>query len=298
MTGLQTASRISPNLIYNNDYCMTILYMNNRVQSSSLAIPCSNDKADSSKNSITYEFPINEHVRFFLRLEQLFTQFEQLLSGKAALDSASAINCLLDILSILQATSLRLEIAKELENQIALNRIYNASVEVENIQTVRDLLNAITTKTNVVEEIKNDIMLDADLLQSIARCRSIPGGAYGSYLPKYHYWLMQEDSTCLSDLKCWNNLFTANRLAIHLMLKIISSRTDISHHIAVDGFFKMSFDQKKPPQLLKVSVDSALPYFASISASKHRCNIQFMGLSNRFNLREQDIGNVSFLLSC
>jgi cell division protein ZapD len=277
---------------------MTILYMNNRVQSSSLAIPCSNDKADTSKNSITYEFPINEHVRFFLRLEQLFTQFEQLLSGKAALDKASAINCLLDILSILQATSLRLEIAKELENQIALNRIYNASVEVENIQTVRDLLNAITTKTNVVEDIKNDIMLDADLLQSIARCRSIPGGAYGSYLPKYHYWLMQDDSTCLSDLKCWNNLFTVNRLAIHLMLKIISSRTDISHHIAVDGFFKMSFDQKKPPQLLKVSVDSALPYFASISASKHRCSIQFMRLSNKHNLPEQGIGNISFLLSC
>ena len=277
---------------------MTILYMNNRVHSSSLAIPCSNDKADTSKNSITYEFPINEHVRFFLRLEQLFTQFEQLLSGKAALDKPIAINCLLDILSILQANSLRLEIAKELENQIAFNRINNASVGSENIQTIRELLNAITTKTNVLEGIKNDIMLDCDLLQTIARCRSIPGGAYDYYLPKYHYWLMQEDSTCLSDLSCWNNLFTVNRLAIHLMLKIISSRTKISHHIAVDGFFKMSFDQKKPPQLIKVSVDSALPYFASISASKHRCSIQFMGLSNKHNLPEPDIGNISFLLSC
>ena len=277
---------------------MTILYMNNRVHSNSLAIPCSNDKADSSKNSITYEFPINEHVRFFLRLEQLFAQFEQLLSGKAALDKASAINCLLDILSILQANSLRLEIAKELENQIALNRINNASAGSENIQTIRELLNAITTKTNVLEGIKADIMLDGDLLQSIARCRSIPGGAYGSYLPKYHYWLMQEDSTCLSDLGYWNNLFGVNRLAIHLMLKIISGRAEMSHHMAVDGFFKMSFDQKKPPQLIKVSVDSALPYFASISASKHRCSIQFMRLSNKHNLPEQGIGNISFLLSC
>jgi len=271
--------------------------MNNHAQSSRLAIPYNND-IDTSVKSIIYEYPINEHVRFFLRLEQLFTEFEQLLSGKAPLDKSTAINCLLDIVSILQTNSLRLEISKELENQIALNRINNTSVEVENIQTVRGLLNAITTKTNVVEGIKNDMMLDSDLLQSIARCRSIPGGAYGSYLPKYHYWLIQEDSVCLSDLKCWNNLFTVNRLAIQLVLKIISSRAEIRHHIAVDGFFNISFDQKKPAQLLKVSVVKTLPYFVNISASKYRCSIQFMSLSNKHNLPEQGIGNISFLLSC
>ena len=85
---------------------------------------------------------------------------------------------------------------------------------------------------------KSNNSLELSLIQNIALRRSIPGSSYGFLIPQYHYWLEQEDSTCLNDLTHWYDLFKMHRLTIQLILKVMRNKTSIKDHVALDGFFK------------------------------------------------------------
>ena len=57
----------------------------------------------------------NERIRTFIKLEQLFRQFKDKIETITNLDKGAAINCLLDIISMLKTYNLRLEIVKNLK---------------------------------------------------------------------------------------------------------------------------------------------------------------------------------------
>ena len=62
-----------------------------------------------------YEFPLNEKVRTYLRLEQLFKQLEQ---GKQATDDWQYINfldALFTLLDLLERLDLRNDVLKDIE---------------------------------------------------------------------------------------------------------------------------------------------------------------------------------------
>lgn len=165
-----------------------------------------NSPAPSLK-TISYKKPLNKRIRIFIQLEQLFRQFKDKIETITNLDKGAAINCLLDIISMLKTYNLRLEIVKKLESQMSLSKKSNNSLELS-------------------------------LIQNIALRRSIPGSSYGFLIPQYHYWLEQEDSTCLNDLTHWYDLFKMHRLTIQLILKVMRNKTSIKDHVALDGFFK------------------------------------------------------------
>ena len=74
--------------------------------------------------SIIYEFPLNERMRVFIRLEQLFNQFKHHLYGDNEFDKRAAISVLLDIMAIFKRNDLKSEILKELDRQSnALHKI-------------------------------------------------------------------------------------------------------------------------------------------------------------------------------
>ena len=77
-------------------------------------------------NTITYEFPLHERIRVFIRLEQLFQQFLYLADGKTVADKRSAITVLLDIISIFKRNDLKSEIIKELYKEISTYKIKGA----------------------------------------------------------------------------------------------------------------------------------------------------------------------------
>ena len=57
--------------------------------------------------TITYEFPLNERIRVFIRLEQLFQQFSHFSQGETVADKRAAIIVLLDIMSIFRRNYLK-----------------------------------------------------------------------------------------------------------------------------------------------------------------------------------------------
>ena len=66
-------------------------------------------------NTITYEQPLNERVRTFLRLEHLFDKEDHFLAQTSEWDSRASLSLLLDIIDMLARSDVKTELIKEME---------------------------------------------------------------------------------------------------------------------------------------------------------------------------------------
>jgi len=251
-------------------------------------------------NTITYEFPLNERIRVFIRLEQLFQQLSHFSAGATIADKRAAISVLLDIMSIFRRNDLKAEIMKELDRHAAiLNKIADSQgVDKELLDSILDQLAQISKKLYAVTGKIGINIMESDLFQSIAQRSSIPGGTCSFDLPEYHYWLEQDESIRLKDLQHWSSPFNDIHTAIDLILNFIRNSRSPSQELAVAGFFQISLDRSQPFQLLKVDVDKSQPCFAEISGGKHRCTIRFMEPSTDDKRPAQCTDDIPFALTC
>ncbi|MDD1631302.1 MAG: cell division protein ZapD [Methylococcaceae bacterium] len=251
-------------------------------------------------NIITYEFPLNERIRVFIRIEQLFQQFMHFSAGETVADKRAAITVLLDIMSIFRRNDLKSEILKELDRHVTiLNKIANSQgVDTELLDNILDQLAQISKKLYAVNGKIGINIMESDLFQSIAQRSSIPGGTCSFDLPEYHYWLEQDESIRLKDLQHWSSPFNDIHTAIDLILNFIRNSRPANQEVAVAGFFQISLDRSQPFQLIKVSLDKSLPCFAEISGGKHRCTIRFMEPSADDKRPAQSTDDIPFTLTC
>ena len=251
-------------------------------------------------NTITYEFPLNERIRVFIRLEQLFQQFIHFSAGGTVADKRAAISVLLDIMSIFRRNDLKSEILKELDRQATvLGKIANSEgVDSDKLQSILDQLAQISKKIHAVTGKIGINIMESDLFQSITQRSSIPGGTCSFDLPEYHFWLEQDESVRLNDLQHWSSPFIDIHTAIDFILNFIRNSRSASQEVAVAGFFQISLDRSQPFQLIKVRVDKSLPCFAEISGGKHRCTIRFMEPSADDKHPAQSTDDIPFTLTC
>lgn len=251
-------------------------------------------------NTITYEFPLSERIRVFIRLEQLFQQFSYFLAGQTVTDNRAAITILLDITLILRRNDLKSEILKELERHTkVLNKIANSQgVDTEKLEQI---LSKLTQTSKNLYSNSGKIsanVLENDLLQSIAQRSSIPGGTCSFDLPEYHYWLERDEASKLKDMAYWSSPFTDIRTAIDLILSFIRHSNTPTQETAIAGFFQIALEKSQPYQLIKVALDKSLPCYAEISGGKHRCTIRFMTPGTDNNRPSQSPDDIPFALTC
>lgn len=251
-------------------------------------------------NTINFEFPLNERIRVFIRLEQLFLQFIHFSAGPTVADKRAAIAALLDIMSIFRRNDLKSEVIKELDRQAAvLNKIANSDgVDRERLQAILDELAHISHKLYAITGKIGIHVMESDLFQSIVQRSSIPGGTCSFDLPEYHYWLEQDEETLQQDLQHWSSPFIDIHTAIEFILNFIRNSRSASHEVATAGFFQVSLDKSQAYQLIKVSVDPAQACFAEISGGKHRCTIRFMQPATDNNRPAQCTEDIPFTLTC
>ena len=251
-------------------------------------------------NNITYEFPLNERIRVFIRLEQLFQQFSHFLTGKTVADKRAALDILLDIITIFRRNDLKSEILKELDRHAkVLNKIANShSVNKQKLEELLSQLNQTSKRLYATNGKIGTHVMESDLFQSIAQRSSIPGGTCSFDLPEFHYWLEQDEAIRLKDLQHWSHPFTDIRTAIDLILNFIRHSSSPTQLIAEAGFYQFTLDTHQSYQLLKVALPKSIHCFAEISGGKHRCTIRFMVPSSDGNRPTQSTDNIPFELTC
>lgn len=246
--------------------------------------------------TITYEFPLNERIRVFIRLEQLFQQFVHFSAGATAADKRAALSVLQDIIMIFKRNDLKSEVLKELDRDTKILRDMQ-----DQLETNADLLLELSEMGKKLHAVRGKIginVMQSDLFQSIAQRSAIPGGTCSFDLPEYHYWLEQDEEIRLKNLQLWSSPFDDIRIAINLILNFIRNNNTANQEVAQAGFFQIALDKTLSYQMLKVEVDKSIPCFAEISGGKHRCSVRFMNPSVDNNRPTQSTDNIPFTLTC
>lgn len=249
--------------------------------------------------NVTYEQPLNERVRTFLRLEFLFKEFFARIEGRTQWDSRNALASLLDILNIFNRTDLKTEVMKELERQMSTLAALEHAPGVDHLRLSK-LLGEFDTLVDRMHAIQGQIgqeLRQNEFLNSIKQRISIPGGTCDFDLPGYHFWLQRPEENRIADLHRWIKAFEPIHLSILLLLRLVRESAHSSQETAHEGFFQKMLDPNSPCQLVRVTVPAEAPYFAEVSGGRHRFTLRFLEfLADGHAVQTSQ--DVSFLLTC
>ena len=251
------------------------------------------------KDSACYEQPLNERVRTFLRLEHLFCQTDYTLRGFSVWDTRATLSSLVDTLEILSRSDFKTELLKELDRQSSkLEALANMpGVDSEQLDTVLTQLKESEAALHGISGQIGQSLREHELLNSVKQRQTIPGGSCPIDLPALHLWLQQDPEQRIEQLEAWNNSLAIVRKPVALLLGIIREASSPTKLIAAEGFYQQSLDSNTPIQLIRVAIQKSLPYFAEVSAGKHRLTIRFLEPQlGRRSLQAQE--SVNFELTC
>ena len=251
------------------------------------------------KDRVYYEQPLNERVRTFLRLEHLFCQTDYTLRGFSIWDTRATLNTLVDTLEILNRTDFKSELLKELDRQSSkLESLVNMpGVDTQQLDTVLTQLKESETALHAINGQIGQSLREHEVLNSIKQRQTIPGGTCPIDLPALHLWLQQDPEQRIEQLETWNSSLAIVRKPVALLLGIIREASNPDKLVAPEGFYQQSLDSNTPIQLIRVGIDKHSPYFAEISAGKHRLTIRFLEpQAGRRPLQAQEA--INFELTC
>ena len=227
---------------------------------------------------LTFEHPLNERVRTFLRLEHLFGKVAHFVPCEDPWMSRAAVEGILDILAITARSDIKTELLKELDrNRGTLNRLQRQPGV--NLETLGKILDDLQQATNDLHSLSGQLgqpLRQDDFLKSIAKRSTIPGGTCSFDLPQYHHWLEQAPDVRQQRLREWMQELQPVGDAINLALSLARTSAAPREMTAAGGFFQESLDSKAPAQLVRVALNGSAHLFPEISGHKTRFSIRFM----------------------
>ena len=231
---------------------------------------------------LTFEHPLNERIRTFLRLEHLLDKVVHFLPQEDAWASRAAVEGLLDILAVTARADIKTELLKELDrNSNTLKKIQRQpGVDLDTLGQILDDLQRAANSLHAMNGQIGQPLREDELLKSISKRNSIPGGTCSFDLPQYHHWVTQPPEARLQRLRYWIEILQPVRDAIALALSLARTSATPRQVIAAEGFFQEALDAQGPAQLVRVTLNGSAHLFPEISGHKNRFSIRFMSTEN------------------
>ncbi|WP_371373530.1 cell division protein ZapD [Thalassotalea aquiviva] len=227
-------------------------------------------------SDILYEHPLNERIRNYLKLEQLFVQARSSLDQDISSGFALFFNSIFAILDTLDRTDTRGDVIKDLERLEQNLLLWSKSPNIDNRALTRNLEQAklfatrLRSKQTVLADIKNDKFLYS------MRKRFAMQNAYCFFdLPALAFWLKQPPILLQQDIEKWLAALSLFEKSISLILKFIRQKADFVDITCPTSFYQ---DNGEGLLLLRIKLAEGEDIFPSISGNKYRYSIRFMQL--------------------
>jgi cell division protein ZapD len=246
--------------------------------------------------SVLYEHPLNERIRNYLKLEQLFVQVnycapvcESSINENSSSEAPAKVNsthskimthhhvffnALFAIIDTLERNDIRGDLIKDLEKLEQNLVLWSTSPNIDNsaladnlTETVK-LVSTLRTKPPTWWQLKED-----KLLVSLKQRFAIQGGSSSFDLPQLHFWLHQAPEQTNQDILQWLSLLTDINHSLALVLKFIRQRAPFEKMETDSGFYQ---DNGEGILLLRIKLSSNAQYYPTISGNKFRYSIRFM----------------------
>lgn len=250
--------------------------------------------------SITYEQPLTEKVRSFLRLEFLFELVDHNLSGDKSWDARMALMHILDIVGLVSRVDLKGELVKELSRYNMLLDSYRDRMTVDQGRLLRvrqEIVDAVRLLSAYNGQ-PGQSLRDIELIESVRQRSNHGGGPCSFDVPTLHQWLQQPFEVQKNDLEKWYSTMTVLRGAVGLYLRLLRESVGPEEHCAANGVYNVSFGQQRNVKLVRVLLPAGSLLYPEISGGRHRLSVRFMH-NNDYALRaRQTTEDTHFKLSC
>lgn len=243
---------------------------------------------------VTYEQPLNERLRTFLRVEQLMQRLHRSMDGDEVWQSHCALSVLVELVNLVMRVDVKNDLMLELERHGAnLMRLKTESgVNQRRLEQVIEQQRELSQQLHGMSGQLAQHLMRNELLASLRQRLSIPGGTCDFDLPAYHYWLSRSAARRIELLRAWTEPFERVLEAAELILGLIRDSAVLAPSVAARGFFQQTLNVDAPNQLLRVRMPVDSEVFPEISAGKHRFTIRFLqqgDITSRATQTDQDI---------
>jgi cell division protein ZapD len=227
---------------------------------------------------ILYEYPFNERIRTYLRLEQLFKRLGTLVPRDHPLDHHFAIQTLFEILEVGARSDLKSELLKDLDRHKTQFNGYRGNPAISEAvldQFIGQLDHCFNALHNAAGKV-GQALTDNEWLMSIRSRISIPGGTCEFDLPAYHDWQHRPAAQRQQDLATWAQSLAGLAESIHLLLKLLRDAGSPQMVVTSGGQFQQNLPQGRTFHLMRLRLDPALQVVPEISGNRLLFAIRLM----------------------
>jgi len=227
---------------------------------------------------ILYEYPFNERIRTYLRLQQLFSRLGQLIPRESAIDHHFALITLFEILEVSSRPELKSDVLKDLERQKQVMNGYrgNPAISENALDTIVSQLEQNFESLNALTGKIGSQLNESDFLNSLKSRVVIPGGTCEFDLPSYHAWQHHGVDKRQADLHQWSACFIPIAQSIQMLLKMLRDSGAAQKVMATSGQLHQNLPQGRTFQLLRLRIDPALGLVPEISCNRLLVVIRLM----------------------
>jgi cell division protein ZapD len=229
---------------------------------------------------IVYEYPFNERIRTYLRLEQMFLRLTDLLTRDPALDHHFALTTLFEIMDVGARADLKSDVLNNLEKQKQVLNGFRGNPAIA--QTVLDqVLAQIDSCFSRLHNLPGKVgyvLMDNDWLMSIRSRIGIPGGTCAFDLPAYYSWQNESGDKRREDLHRWYSTFAPLSDSIRLLLQLLRDSGVAQKVMANSGQFQQNLPQGRTFQLMRLTLDANTRLIPEISGNRLMISIRLMQL--------------------
>ncbi|AUT45838.1 cell division protein ZapD [Achromobacter sp. AONIH1] len=224
---------------------------------------------------IVYEYPFNERIRAYLRLEYLFDRLFFFAREGDFRQHQVAVTALFDLLDACERTDIKGALLQDLERQrLALGALRDhPGVAQDALEGMLREMEKVAQTLSATGKTGQSLR-ENEWLTSLRGRLSVAGGAIQVDMPSYYSWQHKPQAARCADLQAWTAPFVPLYDGLTLALRLLRESGRKSDTVAEQGAYQQMLGGKQF-QMLRVWVDPAHGVFPEISANKYMIWIRF-----------------------
>jgi cell division protein ZapD len=227
---------------------------------------------------ILYEYPFNERIRTYLRLEHLFRRLGELVERESPTDHHFAITTIFEIMDVAARADLKTDVLKDLEKQKHVLSGFrgNPAISEDVLDDVTGQLEACFAALNGLPGKAGHSLTENDWLMSIRSRVGIPGGTCEFDLPAYFAWQHTKPEARKLDLRRWIAPLVPLAESIRVLLTLLRDSGAPQKVVAPSGLYQQTLPQGRTFQLARLHLDPALGLIPEISGNRLIVTVRLM----------------------
>jgi cell division protein ZapD len=253
---------------------------------------------NSIAQTVLFEYPLQENIRTFMRLEYLFKQFRRNQLSSNLDNHSYCLKILFEILDILERGDSRSELIKELSRLLEYFKALQANPEVDNsklenflkqIKQLHQWIHAYVGKFG--ESIRKSAFITA-----VKQRTNIPGGSCQFDCPELHLFLNRNHSQRQQQLNAMVEDIKGVETSVEVILRLIRDTGQWTQQTAPMGSFMIETTERSY-KLLRIKTKVEIELFPEFSCGRHRSSVHFMAF-NQYHKKMPVNSKIEFELAC